>query len=142
MPYEGARRLYQSEVDIVPLRRRASDRVVLEVYPAIVARRVIGQQSYKNDQKSKQNQELRLARKHLVDGLLGDEELQATYGLRPAMSLALKQQLIDDASGDSLDAVLCALQAGWAYGLRRHNYGIPQAASTCEGWIADPLVYI
>jgi hypothetical protein len=137
MFYEGARRLYQSHTDIVPLRRLDTDKIVVEAYPAIVARRFIARRSYKNDQKSKQTVELRLAREDLVDGILSDG-LKMSYGLLPVLSSSLQQQLLDDASGDSLDAVLCAVQAAWAYGQRQNNYGIPQGVNSCEGWIADP----
>ena len=52
--------------------------------------------------------------------------------------MALKQSCIDDTSGDMLDAVLCALQAAWAWSQRDNNYGIPKHANKLEGWIADP----
>jgi hypothetical protein len=40
-----------------------------------------------------------------------------------------------DASGDSIDAVLCALQAAWGWTRRRRNFGIPEDAEPLEGWI-------
>jgi hypothetical protein len=47
--------------------------------------------------------------------------------------------LADDPSGDSLDALLCAVQAAWSWTQRRNNYGEPEGSDTLEGWIADPL---
>jgi hypothetical protein len=46
--------------------------------------------------------------------------------------------LVADESGDQLDAVLCAIQAGWAS--RQPNFGIPPNADCVEGWIVDPAV--
>ena len=45
---------------------------------------------------------------------------------------------MQDASGDSLDAVLCLLQAAWAE--QRHAegdalYGLPPGLDPLEGWI-------
>ena len=47
---------------------------------------------------------------------------------------------IQDGSGDQLDGLLCAIQAGWAYTQRDHNYGIPADCDPLEGWIADPVL--
>ena len=41
--------------------------------------------------------------------------------------------LVADASGDRLDAVLCLLQAAWALGQPR--YGMPAVIDRLEGWI-------
>jgi hypothetical protein len=41
--------------------------------------------------------------------------------------------LIDDASGDSLDAVLCLMKAAMAAGQPR--FGMPSNADPIEGWI-------
>ena len=40
--------------------------------------------------------------------------------------------------GDNLDALLCALQAAWAYTQRKNGYGIPSKSHRGEGWIVDP----
>ena len=45
----------------------------------------------------------------------------------------------EDASGDKLDAVLCAIQAAWAWKKRDRRYGRPHSADKLEGWIADPV---
>ena len=46
---------------------------------------------------------------------------------------------VDDLTGDSLDALLCAIQAAWAWRNRRQLFGLPRAGiDPCEGWIADP----
>ena len=41
--------------------------------------------------------------------------------------------LVADASGDTLDAVLCLLQAGWA--ASRPGWGLPAQVDPLEGWI-------
>jgi hypothetical protein len=46
-----------------------------------------------------------------------------------------KAALIEDGSGDLLDAAICALQACWA--ARRRNYGLPVALVPAEGWIVS-----
>ena len=43
--------------------------------------------------------------------------------------------VVDDASGDSLDAVLCLLQAAWACRQGTPWYGLPQDMDGLEGWI-------
>ena len=46
---------------------------------------------------------------------------------------------IDDADGDSLDAVLAAVQAAWSWVRRDEDYGVPQDCDRVEGWIVDPV---
>ncbi|MDD4887517.1 MAG: DUF429 domain-containing protein, partial [Thiomonas sp.] len=42
-----------------------------------------------------------------------------------------------DASGDSLDAALCLLQAAWASARRTQNWGLPPQIDPVEGWIVS-----
>ena len=63
---------------------------------------------------------------------------QTRLGLRLKLSHAQRDALVDDASGDSLDAVLCLLQAAWAQ--QQHDqgdalYGLPPGLDALEGWI-------
>jgi hypothetical protein len=46
--------------------------------------------------------------------------------------------LCDDPLGDHLDALLCAVQAGWAWRNRAQGFGLPSDLDPLEGWIADP----
>jgi len=109
-------------------------RVALEAYPGWLAREVLGRQSYKSDDKAKQTPERLLARKQVLHALdLG----QTRLGLRLRLTPAQHDDLVADASGDRLDAVLCLMQAAWA--LRQHqsghpNYGLPKM-DALEGWI-------
>lgn len=110
-------------------------RVALEAYPGLLAREVLGQRSYKSDEKSKQTAERLIARKDLVTTLeMGQTRLQ----LRLKVTHAQRDALIDDASGDALDAVLCLMQAAWAHHNNQRGvplYGLPQDMDPLEGWI-------
>lgn len=138
MFYEGAKRLLVTNADIIPVRRRDSPQVIVEAYPAVVARQFIAKRSYKNDQKAKQTAALMSARQDIVNGFQSNVFLEI-YGFTLSLPDDLKSQLIQDATGDTLDAVLCAIQAGWAHMNRDRGYGIPDEASASEGWIADPM---
>jgi hypothetical protein len=110
-------------------------RVALEAYPGLLAREILGQRSYKSDDRSKQTPERLIARKDLVTGL---EAGQTRLGLRLKLTHAQRDALVDDAKGDALDAVLCLVQVAWAE--RRHaegdtRYGLPSDLDPLEGWI-------
>jgi hypothetical protein len=107
-------------------------RVALEAYPGLLARELIGNRSYKSDDRAKQTPERLIARKDLLHAL----ELGATrLGLRLKLTNAQRDALIVDASGDSLDAVLCLVQAAWAARHGAPRYGLPDAFDPLEGWI-------
>jgi len=107
-------------------------RQALETYPGLLARELIGRRSYKADDKARQTPERLTARRDIVDALaLGRTRL----GLRLHASLALRDELLADASGDALDAVLCLVQAAWAS--TRPNHGMPPDVDPIEGWIAS-----
>ena len=111
-----------------------SQRVALEAYPGFLARELIGNTSYKSDDKAKQTPERLIARKQLLQALeLGQTRLHT----RLKLTHAQHDTLVDDASGDSLDAVLCMVQAAWAlarYEAGDAHYGLP-ACDPLEGWI-------
>lgn len=107
-------------------------RVALEAYPGLLARELIGRRSYKSDDAAKHTPERLIARKDLVEAL---EQGRSRLGLRLKLTHAQREALVDDASGDRLDAVLCLLQAGWAAG--QPNHGLPAAWDRLEGWIAS-----
>ena len=112
-------------------------RVALEAYPGLLARAVLGRRSYKSDDPAKHTSERLIARKDLLTAL--ETGQQTRLGLRLALTHAQRDALVHDASGDSLDAVLCLLQAAW--GERRHAehgdplYGLPPGLDPLEGWI-------
>ncbi len=54
------------------------------------------------------------------------------------MTHAQRDSLVDDAKGDSLDAVLCLMQAAWAQVQHEQGarlYGLPENMDSLEGWI-------
>ncbi|WP_137892713.1 DUF429 domain-containing protein [Ramlibacter sp. 2FC] len=109
-------------------------RVALEAYPGLLAREVLGRRSYKSDERARQTPERLIARKDLITAL---EQGRTRLGLRLKLSHAQRDALVDDASGDRLDAVLCLVQAAWAQ--QRHaagdaRYGLPDF-DPLEGWI-------
>ena len=133
----------------VPLLRKAQwtlpglcegrlDRVALEAYPGLLAREIVKQRSYKSDDKSKQTPDRWLARKDILHALdLG----QTRLGLRLKLSAAQHDSVLLDGSGDSLDAVLCMVQAAWAnqqneLGQASGSYGLPEF-DPLEGWIVS-----
>jgi hypothetical protein len=59
------------------------------------------------------------------------------------LSAAQHDSLLLDGSGDSLDAVLCMVQAAWAHqqqekGTASGSYGLPEF-DALEGWIVSAL---
>jgi hypothetical protein len=114
----------------------SSLRIALEAYPGLLARELIGNISYKSDDKAKQTPERLIARKQLLQAL---EVGQTRLGLRLKLTHAQHDTLVDDASGDSLDAVLCMVQAAWAqaqHDAGDQHYGLP-ACDPLEGWIVS-----
>ncbi len=112
-------------------------RVALEAYPGLLARELMGQRSYKSDDEAKQTPERLIARKDLIHGL---ENGQTRLALRLKLSHAQRDALVDDASGDSLDAILCLMQAAWAKTQPvgcAPLYGLPVAMDTLEGWMVS-----
>lgn len=110
-------------------------RVALEGYPGLLAREVLSKRSYKSDDKAKQTPERLIARKDLITAL---EHGQTHLGLRLKLTHAQRDVLVGDASGDSLDAVLCMLQAAWAQTQHEQGalrYGLPDGMDPLEGWI-------
>jgi hypothetical protein len=125
-------RLLAAGVHIPGLHAGDPQRVALEAYPGLLARELIGRRSYKNDDKAKQTPERLIARKDLLTAL---ENGRTRLGLRIKLSNAQRDALVHDASGDSLDAVLCLVQAAWAHGHGAPWYGLPTELDPLEGWI-------
>ena len=126
MYYEGWARLVAAGVSAPGLRAGDPARVALEGYPGLLAHELIGARSYKNHDGA----ERLIARKDIVDAL---EQGRTRLGLRLKLTHAQREALVDDASGDRLDAVLCLAQAAWASG--RPGWGMPEGVDPVEGWI-------
>jgi hypothetical protein len=132
MLYEGAPRLLHAGVTLPGLRQGDPDKIALEAYPALLARRVLGRVPYKNDDPAKQTTEHTARRIQLL------EQADQALGLclEWGVSRHVAEQAITDPGGDSVDAVLCLLQATWAWQRRAENFGLPDRVDPLEGWIA------
>ncbi len=115
-------------------------RVALDAYPGLLAREVLGRRSYKSDDRARQTPERCTARQELVAALEAGHHRTTPLrlGLRLDLDATQREMLVQDASGDTLDAVLCMAQAGWA--LQQHlqgapRYGLPAGMDPLEGWI-------
>lgn len=134
----GAPLLLQAPASVLPCRPAGDARVVLEAYPAVVARRLIGRRSYKGEGR-RHTPARRRARAELV-AALGSETLRAAYGLALRLPPAMAREVAEEPAADHLDALLCALQAAWAWSRHETGWGIPAQADPGEGWIVDPLL--
>ncbi len=136
MLHAGVPLLLDAGAHLPGLHEGDTGRVALEAYPGLLARECIGSRSYKSDDKAKQTPERLIARKDIIHAL---EMGHTRLNLRLKLSHAQRDTLIADASGDSLDAVLCAVQAAWAQGQHaagHPRYGLPEFDGL-EGWIVS-----
>jgi hypothetical protein len=127
MYYEGLSRLLAAGVTIPQMQAGDARRTAVEGYPGLLAFELIGRRSYKNSAEP----DRLIARKDIVDAL---EQGRTRLALRLKLTHAQREALVDDASGDRLDAALCLLQAAWAS--LRPGAGLPAAIDPVEGWIA------
>ena len=127
--------LRAADVWIPGLQNGPSDRVVVEGYPGVVARRLIGRVTYKAERRSKQTEEQREARELILNRLLGAKGVKI-YGLHIQNPNGV--DVVTDPTGDRLDALLCAVQAAWAWRSGPPNFGLHEPICPTEGGIADP----
>lgn len=143
MFHEGAPRLRRAGVTVPGLQSGDPGRIVVEAYPGVLARCLIGRRSYKNDVRSRQSSAQRDARQSLIDSLSGDA-VRSTHGIGVTFAddepSATSAAFVDDPMADRLDAVLCAVQAAWAWERRDERFGEPPDTDPLEGWIADPTL--
>jgi hypothetical protein len=135
MLHAGAPLLLASGVSIPGLHAGDAQRTALEGYPALLARSMIGNASYKSDEASKQTGERRERRRDMVSALKSG---QHALKIKVRFSCANPAALIDDGSADLLDAVLCCVQAAWA--AQQPNYGLPAKIDPVEGFIVSAAV--
>ena len=134
MFFQGAPRLLEAGVTIPGLHAGDPERIVVEAYPGVLARAVT-RASYKNDDKRKQTGRQRAARTEILEALMSGA-LAHRYGVTV---VAGDPALVDDPTGDSLDALLCAVQAAWTWLNQRELFDGPRVQIDArEGWIADP----
>lgn len=133
MFFEGAPRIIKAGVTIPHLQIGDPYRIVVEAYPGVLARGVIGRRSYKHDSRTKQTADQHAARLDLL-AALREHKAQERYGF----AIVAPESLCDDPCGDHLDALLCAIQAAWAWRMREKGFGALGPLDPLEGWIADP----
>ncbi len=138
MFFEGAPRLLNAQVCVLPCHPNTDTRIALEGYPALVARRWLSKRSYKSDERKKQSEEQLIARRDLMVALRS-HALAASYHVELVLPEQLAEQMVTEPMGDLLDALCCAVQAAWAYSERERAYGIPSGYER-EGWIVDPML--
>ena len=137
MFFEGVPRLRASEVMIPGLQDGSPDRVVVESYPGVAVRNLVGRLSYKAESRNRQTDARREARERILGCLLGDRAVEI-YEFRVRNTAHL--DFTTDPTGDCLDALLCSVQAAWAWRSGAPNFGLPVPICPTEGWIADPAV--
>lgn len=127
MFYEVARRIFICEA-FIPLLRPTGclERIIVEAYPGHLARNIIGRTGYKDAKLYELMTSQRGTREQVLEGLKNVEA---------------PSSIIDDPTGDQLDALLCAVQAAWAWSMRERNFGIPASADPLEGWIVDESLF-
>ena len=132
MFFEGAPRLLASGVTIPHLHDGDPQRIAIEAYPGVLARQLIGRRSYKNDTRKKQTADQHEARRELLQAVCKEAPQRYDFSIDAPDSLG------DDPGADHLDALLCAVQAAWAWRQRDNRFGAPETIDRLEGWIADP----
>jgi hypothetical protein len=132
MFHEGAPRILAAGVHVPALAPGDRGRVALEAYPGLLVRKQLGiRESYKSDTKRDHTPARRAARRKVMTALKRGQPL----GISVVLNRKTEQLLVDEGSADSLDALICAVQAAWAAG--QPDYGIPPGAPPGEGWIVS-----
>lgn len=131
MYFEGFMRLVRAGVHCPGLSPGDTARVALEGYPRLLAHELIGHRSYKNSPEP----DRLIARKDITDAL---EQGRTRLGPRLKLGHAQREALVEDASGDRLDAALCLMQAAWAW--QQPGHGQPAGMDPVEGWITSAPV--
>lgn len=136
MLHEGATRIAAAGCHVPLLQRGDRKRVALETYPGLLARSIV-RGSYKNDTKAMQTPEREAARVAIVKALAAGRH---RFALKAPLTPALRRLAIEDASGDTLDAILCAVMAAWA--ITQPGWGLAKRAPRGEGWIVGASTII
>lgn len=136
---EGAPRLLGSGATVAGVHAGDPERIVVEAYPGVLARRLVGRRSYKSDTRSRQTPALLETRREILARLRGGDVV-ATHGVRVEIRDDRADALVSDPKGDALDALLCAVQAAWAWTRRDAAFGMPPGTDPLEGWIAEPTL--
>lgn len=134
MFHEGASRILKSGANIPFLRPSDDNRTIVEAYPGALARQLIGRASYKSDDKKKQTLYKDSARREIFEKITSSR-----FADKVGFKIQANPYLVNDKAGDQIDALLCAVQAAYAWKQRDNNYGMPKVVDPIEGWIAGPM---
>ncbi|HEY9194387.1 MAG TPA: DUF429 domain-containing protein, partial [Methyloversatilis sp.] len=122
----------EAGVHIPGLHGGDGDRVALEAYPGWLVRKIVPA-SYKSESAAGQTRSRLSNRMLIVEALL-----RGAHPLGVALRSpdhALQEAMIEDGTGDTLDCVLCLVQAAWAWARRNAGYGLPLNIDPVEGWV-------
>ncbi|MGQ9523589.1 MAG: DUF429 domain-containing protein [Armatimonadota bacterium] len=138
MFHRGSPLLLESGVSVVPCLPRPSERTVVEAYPKLVVHALVGKGvRYKSACGEAARRHAADARRRILKAAVGPR-LRLAYGIHLSMCPEVFERCAQDHSGDTLDAVLCAVQAAWSMRQRAPRYGVPPTCNANEGWIVDP----
>jgi hypothetical protein len=157
MFFQGAPRLLKAGISVLPCHPTPSSKIAVEGYPALLARKYGQKKPYKTENRNNPEAKAHTrVREKIVEGLF-HPDFKAHYGFEISFQeWKLPQEagnaqspeafLIQDPTGDTLDALLCCIQAAWCVLHQESGYGIPQEFydsnnSVCdpnEGWIPSP----
>lgn len=101
----------------------------------MIAKRYANGAKYKAEDKRRQNAVQRGNREAILAAL--ETQAHRNFGFQARLLASVRNQAIDDPSGDVLDAVLAAVQAAWSAGQQEPPDGIPRDCDPLEGWIVD-----
>ncbi len=137
MFYEGSSRLAETNISIIPCRPSLDSRTAIEVYPSLLVRGLGLGSSYKKSGKLGGNSPDAKEKRLQIWRAIHSPWLKTNYDLR--LKTAITANIfLDDPQGDCLDALICAIQAGWSWRQKEPRLGIPSIADSLEGWIVDP----
>jgi len=119
MWFQGAHRLAETSVCVLPCRPTDATAICLEGFPGLLARSLIGRRPYKGE-----SDVARSGREAILDSL----EAGAV-----ALTPEQRAECAIQPGGDVLDSVLCAWQAAQAS--LKGGFGLPAEADALEGWI-------
>lgn len=135
MTHAGAGRIYRAGLYVPGLSKgqdsKAQRRIALESYPGFTARKVC-RDSYKSDTASKQTPARHAARMQILEALIDG---RAGLSVPLMINSQWRKRMLEDGSGDLMDAAICALQA--AHALSLPDFGFPKNLDPLEGWIAS-----
>ncbi len=138
--YEGTYCLLKSGVSILPCHPKKDNRVVLETFPDLVAKRFavhgLGTKTKNIDREN--------LHKEIIKGL-ETPEFEQDFKFKIFLDDTLKLKCIEESDSAILDAILISTQVAWAYSIGKPNYGMPDIQHPniqSEGWIVDPSLVI